>query len=121
MAELVCPGDVEQVQQLQKEFNQSLPAVTRSNSHTNGIVHDVECPTILATTMTTKQELRAAGIEFLFGRASPPLIQEAQRQLALVFQKTAGSRIPENLITVHIRWGAKVVATSKLSAEMKKG
>jgi hypothetical protein len=48
-------------------------------------------------------DIRAATTEFLFTRVSPLVQHEAERQLQLVF----GGVVPNNLITVHIRWGDK--------------
>lgn len=50
-------------------------------------------------------QIRAAGIEYLFQSVSPLVIQEAKRQLKLVFP----NGVPTKLITVHIRWGDKKV------------
>jgi len=46
---------------------------------------------------------RAASMEYLFRRVSPLVIQEAQRQIGLLF----GQEVPKDIITVHIRWGDK--------------
>jgi hypothetical protein len=55
--------------------------------------------------VTARSDLRAATTEFLFGHVSPLVVQEAERQLALVFEKVG--HVPKDLITVHIRWGDK--------------
>jgi hypothetical protein len=49
-------------------------------------------------------EFRAATIEYMFRSVSPLVIQEAQRQLGLVFGPNGA---PNDLITVHVRWGDK--------------
>ena len=49
--------------------------------------------------------VRAAATEFLFTRVSALVFAEAQRQLQRVFHHSY--RVPEHLITVHIRWGDK--------------
>jgi hypothetical protein len=54
---------------------------------------------------TPKNELRASATEFLFGHVSSLVVQEAERQIALVFEKVG--QVPKDLITVHIRWGDK--------------
>jgi hypothetical protein len=51
-----------------------------------------------------KKEWRAASTEYLFERVSPVIIQEAQRQIGLLF---GAQGAPDDLITVHIRWGDK--------------
>ena len=50
------------------------------------------------------REFRAASTEFLFHRISPLVIQEAQRQVGLLFGPKG---TPDDLITVHVRWGDK--------------
>lgn len=50
------------------------------------------------------REFRAASTEFLFHRVSPLVIQEAQRQVGLLF---GAEGTPDDLITVHVRWGDK--------------
>jgi hypothetical protein len=52
---------------------------------------------------------RAASIEYMFRSVSPLVIQEAQRQVGIMFGPHGA---PDNLITVHVRWGDK-------TAEMK--
>jgi hypothetical protein len=47
---------------------------------------------------------RAASMEYLFQRVSPLVLQEAQRQIGLLFGE---NHVPDNLITVHMRWGDK--------------
>ena len=49
---------------------------------------------------------RAAATEYLFQQVSPLVIQEARRQIGIVFASNHGV-VPEDLITVHIRWGDK--------------
>jgi hypothetical protein len=51
-----------------------------------------------------KKEWRAASTEYLFERVGTVIIQEAQRQIGLLF---GAQGAPEDLITVHIRWGDK--------------
>ena len=48
--------------------------------------------------------MRAASTEYLFQRLSPLVIQEAQRQIGIIFPNGI---VPTNLVTVHIRWGDK--------------
>jgi hypothetical protein len=51
-----------------------------------------------------RAEYRAAATEYFFQRASPLLIQEAKRQMGIVFPEGVA---PHDLITLHIRWGDK--------------
>jgi hypothetical protein len=50
------------------------------------------------------KELQAAAIEYLFRNVSKVVINEAERQLNLVFPS---GNVPPGLIVVHIRWGDK--------------
>lgn len=50
-------------------------------------------------------EFRAAAMEYLFHRISPVIIQEAQRQVGLLFG--GATAVPKDLIAVHIRYGDK--------------
>lgn len=59
----------------------------------------------------TTADVRTSGIEFLFSNLSSIVVKEAQRQARIVF---GGKPVPDNLITVHVRWGDKVT-----SREMK--
>jgi len=54
--------------------------------------------------------LRAAATEYMFHNVSNVVIEEAERQLKLVFP---GGIVPPDLITVHIRWGDKVISEMK--------
>jgi hypothetical protein len=49
-------------------------------------------------------EFRASSIEYLFQKVSPLVLQEAERQVGLLFGPKG---TPEDLITLHIRWGDK--------------
>lgn len=59
------------------------------------------------TGTTQKALVRAAFTEYLFSEVSPLVVQEAQRQIGIIFNDV-GSQVPDDLITVHIRWGDKV-------------
>jgi hypothetical protein len=58
----------------------------------------------------TKAVVHAAFTEYLFSQVSPLVIQEAQRQIGVIFQDV-GAQVPDDLVTVHIRWGDKVRRT----------
>mmetsp|Transcript_22490 Transcript_22490/g.37206 ORF Transcript_22490/g.37206 Transcript_22490/m.37206 type:complete len:424 (-) Transcript_22490:413-1684(-) len=49
---------------------------------------------------------RAASSEYIFRRISKPVIREAERQVGLIFKNNSGIA-PDDLITVHVRWGDK--------------
>ncbi|CAJ1932830.1 unnamed protein product [Cylindrotheca closterium] len=57
--------------------------------------------------ITERDEYRASATEYLFSHVSPLVIQEAQRQIGIIFGDLPNAMAPENLITVHIRWGDK--------------
>jgi hypothetical protein len=52
----------------------------------------------------SQKELFAATMEYLFRNVSKVVIEEAERQLNLVFPS---GQVPQGLIVVHIRWGDK--------------
>ena len=120
--ELLCPGDIA-VANAHPTYNLSLVGAPlglinpwpsypyngtldvlslRNHGSIGRVVR--ECDSIEAE--FGRPALRAAATEFLFTRVSRVVQQEAERQLALVFNE-AGA-VPKDLITVHIRWGDKV-------------
>jgi len=52
----------------------------------------------------SKAMIRASSTEYLFQRLSPLVIREAKRQIGIIFPNGI---VPEDLVTVHIRWGDK--------------
>jgi hypothetical protein len=52
-----------------------------------------------------RSEYRAASTEFLFTRVAKFVQDEAERQLQIVFENETA--VPDNMITVHLRWGDK--------------
>ena len=95
-SELNCPGDVnESMQNLNYDSSRAL-------CRSNGIVTD-QCQSIYNG--TDRSQVRRSAVEFLFLHISPLVVQEAQRQLQLVFPGM--NTVPKDLITVHIRWGDK--------------
>ena len=52
----------------------------------------------------SKDMVRAASTEYLFRSLSPLVIREAKRQIGIIFPD---SIVPEDLVTVHVRWGDK--------------
>jgi hypothetical protein len=63
------------------------------------------CQQIQTATPELKAEIRASSTEYIFQQVSPLVIQEAQRQIGVVFG--GGGFVPRDLVTVHIRWGDK--------------
>jgi hypothetical protein len=96
--ELLCPDDDSMARQYPTFAGEAIHNISRPNGKVK-----YDCESIMTTRSVS--EIRSAGVEFLFGRASRLLVQEAERQLALVFQNE--SHVPKDLITVHIRWGDK--------------
>lgn len=63
-----------------------------------------QCTLLKEGNSDTLHAFRAASTEVLFQTVSEVVIAEAQRQIGLLFN---GSTPPDDLITVHIRWGDK--------------
>lgn len=85
-AELSCKGDVEKVAETTMKKRQSYRC--------DGIMQNYNV-----------SEFRAGGIEYLFSSVSPVLINDAERQLNIIFP----NGVPPDLITVQVRWGDKLV------------
>ena len=100
-AEARCPGDL---------------TVDKSQSQSNPIASPFQerCPGIIENKNQKVREFRAASTEYLFQSVNPALIQEAERQLNLVFPR---GQVPPDLITVQIRWGDKKEEMELLPAE----
>lgn len=102
--------DVECLCDNTKEGNPIPSSAAASSNHTfnpllqhdSGCWHKIHQPGFLP-------QFRAASIEYMFRSVSPLVIQEAQRQVGVVFGPQGA---PDDLITVHVRWGDK-------NAEMK--
>jgi hypothetical protein len=94
--ELQCPNDQRQVLVDQTTIGSSISNPIRS--FCNKTAHS-------PLRMHNKTDWRAAGIEMLFSHVSPLVQKEAERQLRRVFPPHG--IVPENLITVHMRWGDK--------------
>jgi hypothetical protein len=59
---------------------------------------------------------RAAVTEFVFSRLSSVVVTEARRQLNAIF---GNNGVPSNLITVHVRWGDKILEGSQRNIPIK--
>lgn len=104
-AELQCPNDLQMVQD-HPIFDSALFNI--SSGRRQGTVN-WECPSILSLEtgggeMQKRFQFQEAGMEVLFGQISPHVVEEAKRQHFLVF---GASQTPNDLITIHIRWGDK--------------
>ena len=65
---------------------------------------DLRCQRLQSNDNHTLVDFRAATMEYFFANLQPLVLQEAQRQIGLLFP---GGIVPSNLITVHLRWGDK--------------
>jgi hypothetical protein len=95
-SELLCPDDSATINDYSAMYN-----MTRGGG---GITEN--CTNILQAAGSTSS-WRAATTEFLFTGLSPIVQNEAQRQLNLIFGDRTS--VPKHLITVHVRWGDKVI------------
>lgn len=91
-SELLCPND----RVLSQEQESQLATIRYEDS---------DCPSILSDHGGISP-VRAAVTEFLFTRVSPLVQHEAERQLNITFGEAG---VPDNLITVHMRWGDKAM------------
>ena len=60
--------------------------------------------------------IQAAGTEYLFQSVAPLVIQEAKRQVGLIFASVGGV-VPQDIVTVHLRWGDKFKEMQLVSIE----
>mmetsp|Transcript_31987 Transcript_31987/g.70485 ORF Transcript_31987/g.70485 Transcript_31987/m.70485 type:complete len:244 (-) Transcript_31987:552-1283(-) len=60
------------------------------------------CPSLISDD-ASRQEWRRAAVEYLFSNVSSRLVSEVEAEIVPIF----GGAIPDDLITVHIRWGDK--------------
>ena len=100
-SELNCPGDVGYA--VNNPGFDASGSLSKPNGHLIIPSKDENSgPEILPPRSNTGiQMLQTAVVESLFTRVTPRVVEEAERQLNLVF----GGRVPADLITVHIRWG----------------
>ena len=69
------------------------------------------CPQFIQD-LPTRTAFRAAAMEYLFSNLNPALVDEARHAIDEVF---GAKGIPEDLITVHIRWGDKKIEMELVS------
>jgi hypothetical protein len=105
-AEFQCPQD-ESLQQriLSSSGSLSIQSIQPHNV-TNPRQGHLRCERI-RNDPTFLTEFRAASMEYLFRRISPIILQEAERQVGLLFDAASGGQVPADLITVHMRYGDK--------------
>ena len=104
-AELLCEGDSKVIQGNATKLHEISSPYNKER-----------CPSILGkdATKTKIGNFRAAAMEYLFRNVSPALVQEAERQFNIIFPE---GNVPQNLITVQIRWGDKKKEMKLLPAE----
>ncbi|KAG7357548.1 hypothetical protein IV203_002236 [Nitzschia inconspicua] len=104
LSELRCPKDLNWAVS-NPDFDVSSANISWSKP--NGNIQ-WQCPSILGPKGSEDGDddsmIQLATMEYLFSRVTPLVYQEATRQLNLVFS----DNVPNDLITVHIRWGDKV-------------
>jgi hypothetical protein len=103
-AEFQCPRDKSLEQRI-------LSSSSESSSSIQSIPHNVSDPRQshlrcerIRNDPAFLTEFRAASMEYLFHRISPIILQEAERQVGLLF---GSGGVPADLITVHMRYGDK--------------
>jgi hypothetical protein len=109
-AEFQCPRDEPLAQRLLSSSSSLIPAHNVSNPRQNHL----RCERI-RNDPAYLTEFRAASMEYLFHRISPIILQEAERQIGLLFggdvtvstTNKQGVQVPADLITVHMRYGDK--------------
>mmetsp|Transcript_778 Transcript_778/g.1899 ORF Transcript_778/g.1899 Transcript_778/m.1899 type:complete len:402 (+) Transcript_778:234-1439(+) len=103
-SELNCPGDVEYAI-ANPDFDHE-----HSLSKPNGNVivpnEDYVSQMLPSKKDGGEQLLQTAVVESLFLRVTPLVVEEAERQLSIVFG--GKNEVPVDLIAVHIRWGDKI-------------
>lgn len=92
-AEMQCPGD---------EVAATSAVTNATKLYLKKGDVGLGCPSIQKD--YTPADIRAAATELLFAGISPVVVHEARKQLLKVFGPQGP---PENLVTVHIRWGDK--------------
>lgn len=76
--------------------------------------HDYDrCPKYI-TDDKSRQEFRAAAMEFLFSTMNKKLVEEAETAMKEIFGKDG---IPKDLITMHLRWGDKKIEMKLVSEQ----
>lgn len=96
-----CPDDVDDVDDNNEAVDEGDLIETHNCGKQDNSPYDVS-------------EFRAGSMEFLFSSLSPLVIQEAERQIKAVF---GDKGVPQNLITVHVRWGDKYLEDVPLIIE----
>jgi len=82
------------------ECPHSAPASDQPITHNNRMTR---CPKYIRD-MDSRRAFRAAAMEYLFSDLNPALVDEARRSIVDVFGQEG---VPEDLITMHVRWGDK--------------
>ncbi len=112
-AELNCPGDLEYA--LANPTFDAAAGLSKSNGNLITPTDDYDPALLPPRTKEGVRILQTAVVESLFTRVTPRVVQEAERQLKLVF----GDTVPKDLITVHIRWGTCVSRIVIIVYELK--
>lgn len=103
-SELHCPGDLEYALANPDFDAQEAGPLSKPNGNLITPTNDYDPALLPPRTKEGVQLLQTAVVESLFTRVTPLVVQEAERQLKLVF----GNKVPKDLVTVHIRWGTHI-------------
>jgi hypothetical protein len=109
-SETVCPND-------DNDDNEDM--IERVNlTDLGGLIDVNSCPNVTEQYGGTSA-IRAATTEYLFTRVADFVVKEAERQLQILFgnNTSTNNKVPDNLITVHIRWGDKQLVMGLLPME----
>lgn len=101
-SELKCPVDLEYA--LANPTFDDSAGLSKSNGNLITPTAEYDPALLPPRTKEGVQILQTAVVESLFTHVTLRVVQEAERQLKLVF----GDKVPKDLITVHIRWGTFV-------------
>jgi hypothetical protein len=100
-AELRCPQDAALT--ANESSSDSIPWLFMPKNLS--LPHQRGCNQTLSRGHYTSVDLRTTGIEYLFSRITADVIHEAERRLGKMFP----DGVPKDLITVHVRWGDKLI------------
>jgi hypothetical protein len=114
-SETICPNDDDEEE---KDDNKDQLLERVNMTDLDGMIDVNSCPNVTEQYGGTSA-IRAATTEFLFTRLADFVIAEAERQLQILFGNNTRTnhRVPEDMITVHIRWGDKRMEMGLLPIE----
>lgn len=109
-----CPKGTKQPLGCYFNLQTHCPGSVRGGPRVISWKHDYSrCPKYIKDDKT-RQEFRAAAMEFLFSNMSSRLVKEAESEIKTIFGEYG---IPNDMITVHLRWGDKKLEMKLVSQE----